>query len=388
MRIAYVYDAVYPWVKGGAEKRVYEIARRLVDRGHEVHWFGLKWWEGKEDIVMEGINIHGVGKWDNLYVDGRRSIKEGLYFGIKTLTGLKGDFDIIDCQEFPYFSCFSAKIHSLLKNNLVITWHEVWADYWYEYLGWKGMFGKFIEKQTAKLADYNIAVSEMTKINLEGILEKKIEVIPNGIEFDSIQNVRKSDERSDVIFVGRLIKEKNVDVLIKAINILKDEITDVKCLIIGDGSERTKLEKSVLEFKLEDNVEFLGFLEKYDDVISHMKSSKVFILPSIREGFGIVVLEAMACRLPVIGINHPNNAATELIKDGKNGFLVELSPKIISNKIKFFLNNDKIRKERGINALNYIKKYDWEKIVDETNKFYYAALAQTHSPKISHLVPI
>ena len=53
MKIAYVYDAVYPWIKGGAEKRVYEISRRLVERGHEVHWFGLKWGDG---VVMRGEN--------------------------------------------------------------------------------------------------------------------------------------------------------------------------------------------------------------------------------------------------------------------------------------------------------------------------------------------
>lgn len=109
MKIAYVYDAIYPWIKGGAEKRVYEISKRLVERGHDVHWFGIKWWEGERDIVKDCIHLHGIGKWDNLYVNGRRSIKEGLYFGIKTLTELKGDFDVIDCQEFPYFSCFSAR---------------------------------------------------------------------------------------------------------------------------------------------------------------------------------------------------------------------------------------------------------------------------------------
>ena len=109
MKITYVYDAVYPWIKGGAEKRIYEISKRLVERGHEVHWFGMKWWDGEKDIVKDGIHLHGIGEWDDLYVDGRRSIAEGIYFGLKTLTGLKGDFDVIDCQEFPYFPCFSAR---------------------------------------------------------------------------------------------------------------------------------------------------------------------------------------------------------------------------------------------------------------------------------------
>jgi len=63
MKIAFVYDAVYPWVKGGAEKRIYEIAKRLADRGHEVHWFGVGWWfkDGNSEIINhDGIILHGV----------------------------------------------------------------------------------------------------------------------------------------------------------------------------------------------------------------------------------------------------------------------------------------------------------------------------------------
>ncbi|CAD7775980.1 hypothetical protein AIOGIFDO_01872 [Candidatus Methanoperedenaceae archaeon GB37] len=108
MKLAYIYDAIYPWIKGGAEKRIYEISKRLAERGHEAHWYGLKWWDGERDIMMDGVHLHGIGKWNNLYVDGKRSIGEGLYFGFKTLTGLRGDFDIIDSQEF---SCFSAWMH-------------------------------------------------------------------------------------------------------------------------------------------------------------------------------------------------------------------------------------------------------------------------------------
>ena len=205
MKIAYVYDAVYPWVKGGAEKRIYEISKRLVQKGHEVHWYGLKWWEGEKDIVVkDGIHLHGIGRWDNLYVNGRRSIKEGLYFGFKTLTGLKGDFDVIDCQEFPYFSCFSAKVHSLLnKSKLVITWHEVWGDYWFEYLGKKGIFGWSVEKLTTKLTEGNVAVSERTKEDLERIgVKGGVHVIPNGIDFGRIEKVKPSEEESDVIFLS------------------------------------------------------------------------------------------------------------------------------------------------------------------------------------------
>jgi len=60
MRIAYVYDAVYPWIKGGAERRVYELSQRLARRGHEVHCYGARWWEGERHIKLGGVWHHGV----------------------------------------------------------------------------------------------------------------------------------------------------------------------------------------------------------------------------------------------------------------------------------------------------------------------------------------
>ena len=366
LKIAYIYDAIYPWVKGGAEKRVYEIAIRLVERGHQVHWFGLKWWEGEDDIVRNGIQIHGIGKWDSLYDNGTRSIKEGIYFGIKTLMKVKGDFDVIDCQQFPYFSCFSAKIYSMITNTpLAITWIEVWNDYWYEYLGTKGVFGKLIENITAKLTDKNLSISEHTKTNLYG-MTKNVVVIPHGIQFERIQTI-KTAHKSDVIFAGRLIKEKNVDILIKSIKIVKEKIPDIKCYIIGDGPEKNNLEKLTTDLKVENNITFLGFLENHDNVISYMKASKVFVLPSTREGFGIVALEANACGLPVIIINHKNNAAKEIIENGKNGFACELSEKEVSKHILISL---KKRESMKFNCIEKAKEYDWDIIIDNVERLY------------------
>lgn len=368
MKIAYVYDAVYPWVKGGAEKRTYEISKRLVERGHEVHWFGLKWWDGEKDIVKDGIYLHGIGEWGDLYVGGRRSIPEGIYFGLKTLTGLRGNFDVIDCQEFPYFPCFSAKVHSLVKrSNFIITWHEVWGDYWYEYLGKKGFFGLAVEKLTSQLTATNVAVSDKTKRNLELIgVRNEIKVIPNGIDFERIERIKSSKKESDIIFAGRLIKEKNIDVLIKAVKLVSEGMPDVKCIIIGEGPEKRNLEKLASDLGMENNIEFTGFLESYNHVISYMKSSKVFVLPSTREGFGIVALEANASGLPVVTVNHKRNAACDFIKNG-NGLICELSEKDIAKKIFVALD---WKKDMESKCVENARQYDWDGIVDLTENIY------------------
>lgn len=372
MRIAFVYDAVYPWIKGGAEKRIYEMGKRLAEQGNEVHLFGIKWWDGAEIIEYEGMKLHGVCGKKELYVDGRRSITEALVFSAKLFIPLYSDkFDIIDVSVFPYFSCFTVKAVSLLKKTpSVLTWHEFWGDYWYEYMGQKGFFGKNIEKLTYLISRYNIAVSDMTKNSLEKLGQKKngVRVISNGIDIGHIDGIPAANEKFDVLFAGRLIKEKHADVLLMAIAELKDRIPGIKLCIIGDGPERETLEKLIETFGICENVTMTGFLE-YDEVIAKMKSSSIFALPSTREGFGMVVIEAFACASPVITVKGERNASQYLVDDNC-GVVTELEAGKISESIEKLLSDENLRLRMSESAVQKSKEYDWNKIVDDCIHFY------------------
>ena len=162
---------------------------------------------------------------------------------------------------------------------------------------------------------------------------------------------------------------KHIDTLIKAIHLLKEQISIVKCLVIGEGPEKKRLEVLVQKLNLKKNIKFLDFLENHDDVYALMKSSKVFVLPSTREGFGIVVIEANACGIPVITIDHQNNAARDLIEEGKNGFVCQLDENEIAKKIMRILENSSGRKMKKV-CMGLAKKYDWDKIVDEIEEVY------------------
>lgn len=373
MKIAFIYDAVYPWVKGGAEKRVYELAKRLALRGHEVHWYSIGWWwteNDHNDILMDGIKLHGVSDPISLYSEDRRSIKEALIFSLKLLRPLlKDSYDVVDCQGFPFFSCFTAKIHSGLgKSNLIITLHEVWGDYWYTYLGKPGIFGKIVERAMLSLTNNIITVSEKTKKDLKKIKKsEKSVIIPNGIDFNHIVEIKPSIEESTIIFAGRLIKEKNVDFLIQSIATVKEKIPEITCLIIGNGPERSKLENLVIDLKLKDNVIFKDFMDDYDDLIGYMKSSKVLVLPSTREGFGMVVIEANACGIPVVTVNHHMNAASDLVIDGVNGFKTQLETSDMASKI---IKSIESHNEFRNNCIEMSRGYDWEIIVDSLENFY------------------
>ena len=362
MKIAYVYDAIYPYSKGGAEKRIWELSRRLSNRGHEVHILGMKYWSGPNTIIHDGVFLHGVCKARSLYNNGIRSVSQALLYSFMVIKPLLiNEFDIIDCQAAPYFSSFSSKLASIIRNTkLIITWHEVWEEYWYQYLGKKGLAGKLIEKITAHLTPNNIAVSQRTKNGLVSISGRRdIKIIPNGIDVTHIFGIRKAHLESDIIFVGRLSRNKNVDVLIDAIRIIKNTVGSVTCLIIGEGPEKQNLMRRAHFLNLSENVLFIDFLNDYEEMIAYVKASKIFVLPSTREGFGIVVLEANACGLPVITVSHPMNAASDLIENN-NGFVCQLSAQELSKNILLAL---KEREHMTNNCIASAKKYDWDNIV-------------------------
>ncbi|HKZ34465.1 MAG TPA: glycosyltransferase family 4 protein [Patescibacteria group bacterium] len=373
-RIALVYDCIYPYTKGGGEKRYYEIAKRLAIKGHEVHLYGMKFWEGQDVLQKEGLYLHGICPPKPLYTkDGRRSIRQAVFFGIHCLKLIKENFDIIDCCSFPYFSLFTCKFVCLLKGKkLHSTWHEVWGKkYWRSYLGVLGYIASSIEKFSVFLPDKIISVSEHTTKKLKNDLSSKKDIITvlDGVDVDYIQKIKPSPVKSDVIFAGRLLSHKNVDVLIKSIAILKKSHRNVKCFIIGDGPERTRLEKMVATLHLTRNVVFLGFLENHDEVYSLIKSSKVSVLPSSREGFGMVLVEANACGIPVITVKNKDNAAKDLIEEIKNGYVCRLGEKEIAEKIIKIVKNN-TNEEMRQRCLDSAMKYDWNEIVNKIEKVY------------------
>ena len=371
MKIAIIYDVIYPYVKGGAEKRIFEISRRLAARGHEVHLFGMKFWAGDSVFVSNGVTLHGVCRGQRLYFNSRRTISEALIFGLALFPPLiKNRFDLIDCQQFPYFSCFTARFVSLIRRTpLLITWIEVWGESWYDYLGVMGAFGKAMERTLASFRVPTITISPATADRFGTVFHKMAPpVIMLGVDIQHIERISPSPESTDVIFVGRLIKEKHADLLIKAFKLVTLDHPEVRLTIIGDGPEKDDLNILIQNSSLENQVTMHGFFENNDDVIARLKSSAVFVLPSTREGFGLAALEALACGIPVVTIDHPSNAIRNLISDS-NGYLSSFSSDDLSKKIQLALDNhEKMRASCIASAV----PYDWDTIVSQLEHMYFS----------------
>lgn len=322
MRIAFVYDAVYPYKIGGVEKRIWEISRRLARSGHDVHLFCMKLWDGPADIVREGVHFHGISRKMPFYVgkDGRRAVFPAMWFSIALLAPLLrcGRFDVIDCQNFPYFPCFTSWAVSIArKTPLLITWNEVWGAYWFEYMGPAGFFGRCVERLVITLTDHHSAISPTTRAQMETLgASSGVPVVSCGMDVAGITLVPPSAKASDVICVGRFIRDKHVDILVDAVALVRETMPGIRCIIIGRGPEEERLKAMVMRSGLESNIELIGFARDQEEIITLLKASKMCVLPSTREGFGMVALEALACGIPVITADHPQNAIRDLAPYG------------------------------------------------------------------------
>jgi glycosyltransferase involved in cell wall biosynthesis len=162
------------------------------------------------------------------------------------------------------------------------------------------------------------------------------------------------------------------------VGILKKTNPGILCIIIGDGPERKKLEEKVASMELSSNIVFTGFFKRSEDMIAHMKSSRVFVLPSTREGFGISALEALAAGLPVVTIDHPKNAS-RTFTNGGCGLLSSLDAEDLAEKIQAILaTGDESRVQCHIKS----RGYDWAAITDMVENYYHQVRDTNSTAKI------
>lgn len=385
MKIGFVHDFIYPFFKGGIEKRVWVLATAMAERGHEVHVFTTKLWTGPRVVSIDGVTVHGVCMPRRPYTRrGRRSISQALLFAVWLPWRLaRQRLDVIDCQATCLLACLPAwAAAKLTGSRLVITWQEVWDRYWFEYLGALGLIGLGLERLTAKLSASHVAGSQATYSRLRKLGIPEVTLMPNGLDLTEINQAAPSNPGCDLIYVGRLIKEKRLDLLLEALRMLAERGRTPELWVVGDGPERLSLERIATEFPA-CRVRLLGTIDSSREVFSLMKGAKIFAFPSMREGFGIAVLEALACGLPVVTLEHENNAARELVLEGVTGFKTNPDAGAFATTLEKLLEDPHLLRDMSRAARARVPGNDWRLIVrdleDHFGRILGAPVQMAHS---------
>ena len=325
MRVCLVYDCLFPHTVGGAERWYRGVAERLAAEGHEVTYLTLRQWDRGAPAGVPSVEVITAGPRLALYTrSGRRRILPPLVFGAGVLVHLarRGRrYDVVHTASFPYFSLLAAGIlRRWGRYRLVVDWLELWTrSYWQDYLGRAGgWIGWRVQRACVRVPQRAFCLSELhaARLREEG-LRSEVTVL-RGI-YAAPQpdaQVEPYVDPGPVVFAGRHIAEKRVPSLIPALA----RLPDLRAEIYGDGPEREQVLSLIRSHDLEGRVSAPGFVP-HEQVDAALRRALCLVLPSRREGYGLVVVEACAAGTPAVVVADPDNAATELIEEGVNGFV-------------------------------------------------------------------
>lgn len=379
MKIALLSTWFPPFIVGSGN-RFYEIGKRL-SRKHQVEVYTTGIDGCMKEEYLDGMNIHRYGLHDTSKSVETESALLNLKFSLHVLKKSfgssleKNKFDIIDCnivsKTLPYASYVLSRYTHV---PMVETWHEVWyRKNFKQYTPVMAIPGFYMELYMPKLSDANIAISETTRnrlINLLKVDPKKIVTISNGVDLKKFEKISAEKKYGRILYVGRLEYHKRVDTLLIAYHKLKKIYADIELIIIGKGPQKEYLQNLSGDLKLED-VRFCDQVQ-YERLIAIMKSSWLLVLPSIMEGQGIVLLEAMAAGTPSIAIKSEGSAVGDVIKNDHNGLLV--SQELLKDAMAKLLNDHELYVSLRKNGLKYVEDYDWDKIVEKIEDTYKALI--------------
>ncbi len=380
MRIAFVYDMAYPWTKGGAEKRFGTIAEELARRGNEVHYFTMRHWGEAATLTRNGVRYHGVVRriaaWNHA---GKRRVAQAVGFGATAgaALGLR-TFDVVDVCCFPFFpAILLSTIYRIRGVPHCITWLEYTGEHWKEYLGSVGGRVAGVVEATLIARSRNmVCISRHTldRIVSAGFRTENPVVATMGFEIERFRALPNGPKTADLIYVGRLAPHKNIELALHAVRVIRDTVhPGVKFEIVGDGPLRGQLERLAAELGLGGNTVFRGDVEE-EDVYQRLRSARLLLHPSSREGLGVTVIEAKLCGVPAIICRGEFNAAMSLVKHRETGLVCEPDADAIARCYREAMVED-LYAVMSRNCQAESEAYSMENFVDGLER-YYRAVAQ------------
>ena len=327
MHVCIVYDCLFPWTVGGAERWYRSLAERLAGDGHDVTYLTRLQWDDDDRPDLPGVRVIAVSKREPLYgSDGNRRIGQALRFGRGVLGHLVRHgrrYDVVHTGSFPYFSLLSAAAaRPLGRYDLVVDWFEVWSrEYWRSYLGAAGGLAGYLVQRACVLVPqraYCFSRLHGERLAAEGL--RSPAMLLQGAYVGDLTPPEPNHAEPVVVFAGRHIREKRAPAVVPAVGRARERVGGLRGVIFGDGPERGAVLAAIERARLQGIIEAPGFVDAgaIDDAL---RTALCMVLPSQREGYGMIVVEASARGTPSVVVREEDNAAVELVDDGVNGVI-------------------------------------------------------------------
>ena len=390
MRICIVCDDIFPSL-GGKGRVAERYAKKLADRGHDVIILAGKY-KNKSGFSKNGkIRVYrfsGIPLPKNDY-----KFFMGAPSPYKIYSLLKNHrIDVVNVYSCTYLTFISILVAKRLNIPVMISSHSQ-PKKLIKNIGINASLNKIIEKSyqkfIVKMCNISDAVQVPSRFAHKQLIswgfKKKVVIISNGVDLKFFYPAVKCsvfikrfhlENKKIVLYVGRLMKEKNVKVLIKSFSIASKKLENAVLIIVGEGFLKKELMQLAYSLGISEKVTFTGRIPE-KDLNMPFAAADLFVMPSLVELQGLAVLEAMASGKPILVAKSEDSAAAELVVEGKNGYT--FNPKNeheLSSKIIKLLENKNLRLRMGKCSLSYAKNHDIDKSVDKMEALYKSLLKE------------
>jgi len=354
MRIAFLTDFYLPNT-GGQETRFAELATRLVGRGHEVTVMCVRHAADLPTVEMrDGVRVLRQPlslRYDEPRIDafGRKPLAT-IRFAWATRRVLRAQrFDLVYFNQWPGLHILAAP--AAVRRAAAIDWCEVRG----------GVVYGTVQRRFPRLVRFNFCVNGQGAEELSAQSGVTVEYLPSGVVTERYRSLPRS-QREGLLFIGRLTDSKNLPLLIQGFGELWERGWRQPLQIGGDGPLRDQLRRDVdaLPDGARQAVRLLGRVSD-EDKIDLLSRSAVLLLPSRREGFPVVVAEAMASGLPVATVDTAGNGTAHVVRSYGNGIVGADTPAGVADAVLATMERWEELSAAGLSA---VPQLHWDAVLD------------------------
>ena len=362
LKILFISDVYFPRING-VSTSIRTFVKQMQDMGHTVHLIAPEYGVKTEDEAwIKRIPARSI------YFDPEDKLMK---YGV-ALDGLMAlrseEYDIVHIHT-PFVAHYlGLKLAHLLDVPCVETYHTFFEDYLHHYLPFipKGIakgIARFISRRQCNAVDAIVAPSQpMLDVLRQYGVKSKAEVVPTGLQAHSFAKADGAAFRAKYgiaadrpmgLFVGRVAFEKNISFLLRMWGDLIKKQPNALLVVAGEGPAEASLHALSKELNLEDNIKFIGYLDRNTELNACYQSADVFVFSSLSETQGLVLLEAMAQSTPVVAIAELGTKS--ILVEGEGALIAPHNEMIFAEKVHTLLSNKSVRNALGKTAYHYAK---------------------------------